>query len=290
MTNLKYVPTGHDHALIDCRSQEAFIAGHIAGATSLPAEELFLRMHELPQRHIPLRLCGDTQNLAKARQFLLERSFALLEDIAWSDNLAISLRGQELFETGIHSVPLWQPSPLLKTFIDDILPLHPAASMKGLDIACGSGRDTVYMAQQGWNMLGVDNSEDALQRCQSLAHYTGVNINTLLLDLEKNSLHPVAPGLQTGSFGLVMVFRYLHRPLLPWLQSLLAPGGFLIYQTFMQGCEKIGSPRNPRFLLEPGELATRFSTLDILQDTVSYLHDGRPVSAFVARKSFKSRI
>jgi hypothetical protein len=51
-----------------------------------------------------------------------------------------------------------------------------------------------------------------------------------------------------------VVVNYLHRPLLPALVSAVAPGGVLIYETFAQGNERFGRPRNPDFLLRPGEL------------------------------------
>ena len=51
-----------------------------------------------------------------------------------------------------------------------------------------------------------------------------------------------------------MVTNYLHRPLLPLLVASVAPGGLLIYETFARGNERFGRPRNPDFLLAPGEL------------------------------------
>jgi hypothetical protein len=79
------------------------------------------------------------------------------------------------------------------------------------------------------------------------------------------------------------VARYLHRPLFPWIKRLLKPGGIIIYQTFMQGCEKFGSPRNPNFLLKPGELREIFMGAEIWLDEVEELEDGRPVAAFIAK-------
>lgn len=272
-------------ALLDCRSLPAYCAGHVAGATSLPATELFERMHELPQRHLPLALCGDTESLSIARHFLLDRGFLLGDETLWTDTLAQALATEGRLETGPHSRRLWQPSPLLRYFVEELLPQHPPSLRQGVDIACGSGRDLVFMAMHGWAMLGVDDSADALQRAQALARHHGVHVEALQLDLEKHD-QPLAghKALQPGRAGLVSVFRYLHRPLLPQLRELLAPGGFIVYQTFMQGCEKIGSPRNPRFLLQPGELADAFAGFTILLDDICHLQDGRPVSAFIARK------
>ena len=55
-------------------------------------------------------------------------------------------------------------------------------------------------------------------------------------------------------FDGIVVTRYLHRPLLAPLLGAIAPGGVLIYETFAAGNERYGRPRNPEFLLQPGEL------------------------------------
>jgi SAM-dependent methyltransferase len=134
----------------------------------------------------------------------------------------------------------------------------------------------------GWQMTGIDYIPAALQRAQQLAASQQVLIGTECLDLETGA-DPFTH-YANGQFGLITVARYLHRPLFPWMQRLLKPGGILIYQTFMQGAEQFGSPRNPNYLLKPGELAGVFADTEILLDVVETLADGRPVSAFICRK------
>ncbi len=65
-------------------------------------------------------------------------------------------------------------------------------------------------------------------------------------------------------FGAIVVTNYLHRPLFPHLAQSLAPGGVLIYETFMAGNERFGRPSNPDFLLQPGELLKAFAVLEVL--------------------------
>jgi SAM-dependent methyltransferase len=65
-------------------------------------------------------------------------------------------------------------------------------------------------------------------------------------------------------FGGIVVTNYLHRPLFPHLAEALAPGGVLIYETFMAGNERFGRPSNPDFLLKPGELLKAFGALEVL--------------------------
>ncbi|MEC8386945.1 MAG: SAM-dependent methyltransferase, partial [Pseudomonadota bacterium] len=62
------------------------------------------------------------------------------------------------------------------------------------------------------------------------------------------------------TFDLVVVTNYLHRPLFGDLRAAVAPGGGLIYETFAAGNEAVGRPRNPDFLLRPGELRAVFNT------------------------------
>lgn len=115
-----------------------------------------------------------------------------------------------------------------------------------LDLACGSGRHTRFLAGMGYRLLAVDRDAAALD---GLASVTGVE--TRLLDLEG----PAWP-LGEESFAAIVVTNYLWRPRLADLLSLLRPGGILIYETFMRGNEVFGKPSRPEFLLEPGELRT----------------------------------
>jgi hypothetical protein len=50
------------------------------------------------------------------------------------------------------------------------------------------------------------------------------------------------------------VTNYLHRPLMPQLLASVAPGGVLLYETFLEGNERFGKPSNPDHLLKEGEL------------------------------------
>ena len=79
-------------------------------------------------------------------------------------------------------------------------------------------------------------------------------------DLEDGSPWP----LEGEQFGAIVVTNYLHRPLFPRIEASLAPGGVLIYETFMAGNERFGKPSNPAFLLRPGELKAAFASLEVL--------------------------
>ncbi len=60
--------------------------------------------------------------------------------------------------------------------------------------------------------------------------------------------------------------------------------GLLVFQTFVEGVEAFGSPKNPNFILKKGELAKSFADFRIIIDKIETLKDGRPVSSFVAQR------
>jgi SAM-dependent methyltransferase len=122
-----------------------------------------------------------------------------------------------------------------------------------LDLAAGSGRHTRLLLDSGFAVYAVDRDISALL---PLAAY-GCEVRQI--DLETGDVWP----LGTGYDGIV-VTDYLHRPLLPAVAQALASGGVLIYQTFALGNERFGRPRNPDFLLRPGELLVAFSMLTIV--------------------------
>jgi len=113
-----------------------------------------------------------------------------------------------------------------------------------LDVACGGGRHALYLAGRGFRVDAVDRD------AATMAGFSGEpGVTTLCADLEAGPWL-YAPGMFSG----VVVTNYLHRPLFPHLLAALAPGGILIYETFAAGNERHGRPRNPDFLLAPGEL------------------------------------
>ena len=128
-----------------------------------------------------------------------------------------------------------------------------------LDVAAGSGRHCRLFLSRGCRVTAIDKDVTRLADLDASA-----NIEVLQADLEEE-LWPVPGRL----FDLVVVANYLHRPLFPHLQKSLAPGGALIYETFAIGNERYGRPRNPNFLLQPGELLEVFGTT--LQ-VVAYQH------------------
>ncbi|MEW5943369.1 MAG: methyltransferase domain-containing protein [Pseudomonadota bacterium] len=113
-----------------------------------------------------------------------------------------------------------------------------------LDLACGAGRHTRYLAGLGYEVEAADRD---ISRLGEAAHLPGVTVRQA--DFE-NAPWPY----RAGEFAGIVVANYLHRPLFPHLLASLAPGGILIDETFAAGQERYGKPTNPDFLLRPGEL------------------------------------
>ena len=111
-----------------------------------------------------------------------------------------------------------------------------------LDLAAGRGRHAVFFTGRGHKVTAVDRDVSHLPNHP--------DIERLAADLEDGNPWPLAD----RRFGAVVVTNYLHRPLMPRLLEAVAPGGVLLYQTFMEGNERFGKPSNPDHLLKDGEL------------------------------------
>ena len=119
-----------------------------------------------------------------------------------------------------------------------------------LDLACGSGRHTRLFLARGHHVTAIDRDIGGLA---DLAEHKRLTRHEI--DLEKTTTRcQIDNVLSDSAFAGVIVTNYLHRPLLPAIVAAVAPGGVLLYETFAVGNAAFGKPRNPDFLLEPGEL------------------------------------
>lgn len=115
---------------------------------------------------------------------------------------------------------------------------------KVLDLACGSGRHTRFLASLGFRVCAVDCDPRVTGTLTDIA---GVTVRVADLEID--------PWPLTGQqFDGVIVTNYLHRPLISRILDALSPTGLLVYETFAAGNERFGRPTNPDFLLRPGEL------------------------------------
>ncbi len=87
--------------------------------------------------------------------------------------------------------------------------------------------------------------------------------------------------LEQARYGAILVFRYLHRPLMEHIKAAVKPGGLVIYETFTLDQRQFGRPSNPDFLLRPNELRDNFDNWNIHFSYEGILTDkqGQPQSA-----------
>jgi len=142
------------------------------------------------------------------------------------------------------------PSPLLAREIETILRLVPGK--RALDIACGEGRNSIFLAQQGFLVTGLDISDVGLGKARLRAAEAGVRIDFQQVDLESYRFRE--------QFDLIINFNFLLRELIPEELRALSPGGLLIIDTIMESPE-LSASHNPAYLLRRGELRRIFQGL-----------------------------
>ena len=165
------------------------------------------------------------------------------------------------------------PSPFLVSHLDRVATC--ARSAPVADLACGRGRHAAAVAERGARVLALDRSAGALADLRLRALAQSLPIEPVRADLESGAGIPLRP----GACAAVLVFRFLYRPLVQEICDTLTPGGLLLYETFTIHQREFGyGPRNPAFLLEPGELRGLFPELEILDYFEGVTDDPRPAA------------
>ncbi len=150
---------------------------------------------------------------------------------------------------------------------------------RALDIACGRGRNTLFLAERGWEVVAMDQADEGLALLAAEGKDFKRKITVKHVDLEQTTELPVG-------FDLVMLFFYLQRSLLPHLRAAVAPGGLAVVRTFSSAGDFPGGPENPDFVLRPGELKEVFAGWEILrhEEGLEAARRGGGLAGVVARK------
>ena len=184
-----------------------------------------------------------------------------------------------------------EPSAEPAEFVRELLPLLPLGP--ALDLACGTGRHTLLLASRQQPVTAVDSSTVALEilvkRAQTpdypvvrigraaKAAIRGHGIQIWQADLEEVSL-------PLQAFSLILCVNYLQRSLFAQIERALAPGGVLLFETYtVAQLEFAGGPRNPKYLLESGELRTAFPALRNL--FYRELRAGKGIASLIAQRA-----
>jgi 2-polyprenyl-3-methyl-5-hydroxy-6-metoxy-1,4-benzoquinol methylase len=151
-----------------------------------------------------------------------------------------------------------------------------------LDLACGSGRHALAAAHLGARVVAIDRDASKLGVGARLAAANRLTIHWQELDLE-------GTWPELGTFDAVLVFNYLDRASMPRILRLVAPGGVLMMETFLEAQREAGwGPTSDKHLLRPGELARLVAPLTIIHgrealETVD-ADRWRAVASVVARR------
>ena len=141
-----------------------------------------------------------------------------------------------------------------------------------LDLACGRGRNAIYLAQAGFSVVALDFSEVAIASLKGRFE----NLDARLEDLE--TVH-----LPEAAFDLVCNIRYLQRSLFPAIRQALKPGGLFAALIAMPDADPAVKPMNSAYLIEPGELRNSFSGFEILREDERKSPGHRRMQQFLAR-------
>ena len=154
---------------------------------------------------------------------------------------------------------------------------------RALDLACGLGGNALFLARLGLQVQAWDISDVAIEKLQNLAEQESLPIDARVCDVEKQYPEP-------DCHDVIVVSYYLDRQLFPVLAQSLRPGGLLFYETFTRAHVSDRGPQNPEYRLQPNELLSAFSGLQILyyreEDLVGDVTQGvRDVAQLVAMRA-----
>lgn len=167
------------------------------------------------------------------------------------------------------------PSPYLETNIESIELIIPGR--KALDIACGEGRNSIFLAMRRFTVTGLDRSEAGLQKAKNWMEREELEIDFRIANLEGYEF--------TETYDLIINFNFLLRELIPKAVGALNKKGVLIIDTLLNS-PFVPTTHKTEFLLRPDELYTMFSGFP--GDILSYderLHDQVPTSKLIFQKS-----
>lgn len=146
------------------------------------------------------------------------------------------------------------PSRLL---VDWLPKISKPDAARALDLACGAGRNALYLAAEGYSVDAMDISSVALARGAARAAELGVEVNWIETDLDQAAI-------SADRYDLVLVARYVNRGLSGALAEALREGGHLIYEQHLVTDREVSGPQNPEFRLRPNELLGMFRGLRVL--------------------------
>lgn len=136
--------------------------------------------------------------------------------------------------------------------------VHLLPKGRALDIAMGEGRNGVFLATQGFRVLGLDISEKGLSKARTLAQEQGVTIETKVVDLETYEL-------EKDAYDVILCTYYLQRSLFPQIRDALKHGGMAVVETYDIRHRKYNTKMREEYLLKEDELLELFKGFTIIK-------------------------
>jgi len=149
---------------------------------------------------------------------------------------------------------------------------------RALDVAMGTGRNTIYLAKMGFDVEGVDVSPEAVNTVLESARKNGVTIRTQVADLEGNYY------IEKDAYEVIICFNYLQRSLMPQIKDGLRKGGMVVYETFIIDQVQFGKPKNPDYLLRHNELLNMFRDFRCLRYREGIIEGQKAIASLIAEK------
>jgi tellurite methyltransferase len=172
--------------------------------------------------------------------------------------------GEQLFK---------DPSLLVTRFSSELKRGH------ALDLACGPGRNSLYLAGQGWQVTAVDGSPLAIEILRERAHERSLAIDATVADLEGAEFD-----VKPHEYQLICDCYYLQRSLIPKMKAGVRPGGIIVAIVHLADADQPqGTPTRAR----PGELRAFFADWKLLHHYEGPSREAchqRPVAELVAQK------
>ncbi|MBZ5591621.1 MAG: methyltransferase domain-containing protein [Acidobacteriia bacterium] len=140
--------------------------------------------------------------------------------------------------------------------------VQPLPAGTALDLACGAGRNALWLAEQGWKVTAVDGAPAAIEILRRRAAERGVTVDARVADLEKGEY-----SIEPSAWNLILLCYYLQRDLFEPAKRGVVQGGIVI--AIVHITEPGEEPTYKR--ARPGELRSWFEGWEIL-----HYREGKP--------------
>jgi SAM-dependent methyltransferase len=141
---------------------------------------------------------------------------------------------------------------------------------RALDVACGAGRNSLFLAATGRRVDAVDISAVALDRARETAQARGLQVRWIEADLDDDP----ASSLPREQYDLIVLIRYVNAKLLEPLLDRLAANGMLLCEQHIDSPEDVVGPRTPAFRLRRNELLSEVMGRRKPSSSIVYYSEG----------------